>query len=112
MSTTDQTAEATHVGVNLVAVSIDPRDNDMMKQTTIEFVKPTMVTVWRQLNEHKIQVAAGDQLAGTLYTDHTLENLDGDHHMPAGSYRVMSTGRCGKLIKLDDRELRNISDLK
>ena len=62
-----------------------------MKSTTIEFTRPTTVTVWRQLNERKIRVAAGDQLTGTLYTDHTLENLAGDHHMPAGSYRMVST---------------------
>lgn len=91
MSTTDQTVGFTHVGVNLVAVSVDLHDNHCMKSTTIEFVKPTTVTVWRQLNERKIRFATGDQLTGTLYTDHTLENEAGDHHMPAGSYRMVST---------------------
>ena len=62
-----------------------------MKSTTIEFTRPTTVTVWQKWDERKIRVTAGDQLTGTLYTDHTLENATGDHHMPAGSYRMVST---------------------
>lgn len=62
-----------------------------MNSTTIEFTKPTTVTVWQKWDERKIRVVAGDQLTGVLYTDHTLINQAGDHHMPAGSYRIMST---------------------
>lgn len=82
----------THVGVCVVAVLNNTCDNHIMKSTTIEFTKPTTVTVWRQLNERNFRVVAGDRLTGVLFTDHTLENDAGDHHMPAGSSRVVKHG--------------------
>lgn len=98
--------------MNLVAVSVDLHDNHCIKSTTIEFTKPTTVTVWRQLNERNSRVAAGDRLTGVLFTDHTLENQAGDHHMPAGSYRVVSMVTDHQLAPGGDIRLGSISDSK
>ena len=61
-----------------------------MNMTTIQFTKPVVIDVWRQLDHTQHHYNAGDRLVGVLYTDHTLENLTGDHHLLEGTYKIVT----------------------